>query len=849
MPTPDASQYTRFRRYASIAGDALTSGGSKISPFNTSYSIPMISASSQALFLPSANKVAKFSESAQDSYIGRPNWIRELGNGNGEVLVYGITTDPNDGTVIVCGETYQELFGGTIGDTFSSSKAFVARYTKSGTFIDGATLGSGLNTVGVKSVTTDVHGNIYVCGDTLENLQISDTTYATTKGFCAKFSPIFELVWVAELGSGLQSTNATAILASPDGYVYIGGNTRDTDWNDTNPHDSFAFDIGYVVCIDPTTGLTLSGTEYGSGVGGGTFIRALIYLPIIGGLGPPEPLIAIAGESRADLEFPEFNVPNPGAGGVYGFVAFTYFDLYPLGAIGIGSGDNTHETLITCMTLVTLPEVTFVYIGGSTNEYLDGPDQYSLLAGGGRQGFVTVFAFSGPGGFAVPITIGDEQNYTTVSGVTFNNQKLGIGGYTNENLDTGVSYGDALVTFTLEADAYSQGFIQPKQIGTATSIVILQRMASDTFGNFYVGGFSLEHLPSGPSIPGLIGYISKVSDQPKTYNTPIFMSQDVSYNDVNGYVMLEFTPPVTIDWGDGTTQTITNGSAGGFTHLYNTTGIYNIVIDVKTGGEITFFRAENVGIQRLDVSRCPTLLFLRCDGNFLKNLNVSGCPNLETLICDNNQLVSLDVSGLSSLDDLQFEGGDNFISTIHLEGCGLTGTTTKSLEGAITELDNNNDNPGRIYLYANQETTYFEGDAAEYFSAQLPAWTFIIIPDPPPVVVADLSGLIFDGTGDPGHNYSHAFTFPSTNTVKVTFTNAPVSINQITHLQFQGPDGTIAPGDTFTVKNPTLTPSVASQDVGGNVYLYTNGSFPLTPSSEITLTTANSITGVTFSMN
>ena len=60
MPTPDASQYTQFRRYASISGDAIGSVGSKISPFNTSYSIPILSASSQALFLPSANKEAKF---------------------------------------------------------------------------------------------------------------------------------------------------------------------------------------------------------------------------------------------------------------------------------------------------------------------------------------------------------------------------------------------------------------------------------------------------------------------------------------------------------------------------------------------------------------------------------------------------------------------------------------------------------------------------------------------------------------------------------------------------------------------------------------------------------------------
>jgi hypothetical protein len=60
MPTPDASQYTQFRRYVAVSEDAIGSVGSKISPFNTSYTIPLLSASSQALFLPSANKEKKF---------------------------------------------------------------------------------------------------------------------------------------------------------------------------------------------------------------------------------------------------------------------------------------------------------------------------------------------------------------------------------------------------------------------------------------------------------------------------------------------------------------------------------------------------------------------------------------------------------------------------------------------------------------------------------------------------------------------------------------------------------------------------------------------------------------------
>jgi len=60
MPTPDASQYTRFKRYEAISNHAVGSVGSKISPFNTSYTLPILSASSNLLFLPSANKEKKF---------------------------------------------------------------------------------------------------------------------------------------------------------------------------------------------------------------------------------------------------------------------------------------------------------------------------------------------------------------------------------------------------------------------------------------------------------------------------------------------------------------------------------------------------------------------------------------------------------------------------------------------------------------------------------------------------------------------------------------------------------------------------------------------------------------------
>ena len=843
MPTPDASQYTQFRRYTSVAGDALGSVGSKISPFNTAYSIPMLTARTQELFLPSANKEKKFPPLAPG--ILGPIWVSEIGNGNGHVSVYGIATDPNDGTIIVCGQTDQVLFNGSIGDSFNYSKAFVARYTTSGTFIAGTTLGSGATSfVDARCVTTDVHGNIYVCGGTFENLNDSSISYSGKKGFYAKFSSSFSLIYVVELGSGRYFTETSTIMASPDGYLYVGGNTLDTNWYNSNPHSEYDYEVGYLIYCDSSTGEMIYGSQYGSGNVGSTYITGLAYLPIgIGGL--PTSAIAISGHTIEDIG--AIGVPDAGEGGYYGFLAFTFFDLEPLGIAGVGSGDNF--TILTCVRLATTPCGTILWVGGQTNEYLSGENQNSRLAGQGYQGFVAPFVLSGPGFIGYFSLIGDEQNYTAVTALSSDNNRFYVGGFSSENLTTGEPYnGMVLTNFTLQTD-FASGFTDIKQIGTGTSFQILTSMESDTFGNFYVGGLSAEHLPSGPSLGGdtTIGYIAKIADQPKTYNTPIFYTQDPSYNSGQGYCQIDYTAPVSIDWGDGTVDTITTGSSGAFTHPYINSGTYNITVDAGSGGEITLFRATGVGIMSLDASRCPTLVSLRCDGNFITTLDVSGCPNLEYLRCNNNQLQTLDVSGLN-LNYLRFPGGDNAISTIHFEGCGLSNMTNKTLEDAILDLNNGDYYPGRIYLDSNQQSLYFNGNAQNYFSGSLPDWTFIILPGIPDVIVtADLTGLTFDGSGDPGHNYANTFNFSSGQTIEVRFINVPPSIKNVQHVQFDGTQLTTT--DKFFITNPLFSINVSTLESGGTVYLYVNDSLPMNSGSKVILVTTNGIDGVRFSMS
>jgi hypothetical protein len=88
MPTPDASQYTRFKRYEAISNHAVGSVGSKISRFNTSYTLPILSASSNLLFLSSANKENKFPPPS----LPPQNLVADLNN---ELFLRDGSGDPN----------------------------------------------------------------------------------------------------------------------------------------------------------------------------------------------------------------------------------------------------------------------------------------------------------------------------------------------------------------------------------------------------------------------------------------------------------------------------------------------------------------------------------------------------------------------------------------------------------------------------------------------------------------------------------------------------------------------------------------------------------------------------------
>ena len=82
MPTPDASQYTRFRKYRAVTNDFLSTGGLQpLGGMSTYQGIPLPT-NSEALFLESANK------------LGKINLAENLASNKGSITLNNPVTNP-----------------------------------------------------------------------------------------------------------------------------------------------------------------------------------------------------------------------------------------------------------------------------------------------------------------------------------------------------------------------------------------------------------------------------------------------------------------------------------------------------------------------------------------------------------------------------------------------------------------------------------------------------------------------------------------------------------------------------------------------------------------------------------
>jgi len=746
MPTPDASQYTQFRRYASVAGDALGSVGSKISPFNTAYSIPLLTASSQALFLPSANKEKKFPPPPGRSP-NDPIWSTQIGSGTNYTYVNG-NVICEDGTIVVAGETVLKvLFAGS--ETYDHYVSFVARYSSSGSFISGITFGSGNTYVRADSITVDSQGNIYVTGSTCENLTAYRPYHYGQNAFAVKFTSEFELVWLKEFGSGWNYTYSFTSLLAPNGYLYVAVLTNDSDWNNiTSSHSQIGGQDSIVLVIDPVTGETYSGFTIGDQTGI-VKINQLVWIPegSYAPVGTIPNLIAVVGTSNClSLNGVDEGVPGVefagNHGGRYGYIYMISEFLEPGPYWGIGSGSNNHYTYLFGATLLSFPYGVLLVAAGATTEYLQSDGEHNpgeYLAGGGQIGFTAGLFGNIESAGIYPIRyVGNDSCNTYISLITSDiNQQVYISGTSNENNDPtnggaqfpdGRNLGFALKThFCSDNTAYIQ---IGKPTGSGFGDVEPNTMASDILGDTYISGGTFQNLTNGSALSGDYaedGFLVKAYNPANTYNTPIFMKSDTSQCDPSGtlYFRITFTGTLTVDWGDGTVDTIAvTEDEQEITHTYQYTEIFGIAIDVSQGGSISYLRANSVGLLSINVTKCPTITYLRVDNNSLVRLDVSQCSGLTYLRCDNNYIDTLDVSNLAGLTYLRFD--NNYINIVHFEGCGLSSITNTTLEDAINQIDPTQD----VYIYIDPvQNSGFESGATVHFGNS--NWVFIMTPGAP----------------------------------------------------------------------------------------------------------------------
>lgn len=113
---------------------------------------------------------------------------------------------------------------------------------------------------------------------------------------------------------------------------------------------------------------------------------------------------------------------------------------------------------------------------------------------------------------------------------------------------------------------------------------------------------------------------------------------------------MEFTGPLTLSWGDGVVQTVSDSLSGTtLTHVYSTVANFTCR---ATGTGIAYFKADSRRLLTLDPSKSPTLTYLSCTSNQLSTLDVTKNTELVSLYCASNALTSLDVSKCTKLQTL-----------------------------------------------------------------------------------------------------------------------------------------------------------------------------------------------------
>ncbi|MCX6309712.1 MAG: dockerin type I domain-containing protein [Bacteroidia bacterium] len=168
---------------------------------------------------------------------------------------------------------------------------------------------------------------------------------------------------------------------------------------------------------------------------------------------------------------------------------------------------------------------------------------------------------------------------------------------------------------------------------------------------------------------------------------------------------LEFTGNLTLNWGDGSVQTLTDSLSGtSLTHVYASVANFNckatgtgilyfkadskrlLTLDPTKSTAMTYLSFTSNQLATLDVSKNTELISLYCSGNLLTALNVSTCTKLQTLSCSDNKLSLLDVSNIPSLKKLTCHS--NLLTSLRVCPTGsLSYISTMNCNLQVAELD------------------------------------------------------------------------------------------------------------------------------------------------------------------
>lgn len=168
---------------------------------------------------------------------------------------------------------------------------------------------------------------------------------------------------------------------------------------------------------------------------------------------------------------------------------------------------------------------------------------------------------------------------------------------------------------------------------------------------------------------------------------------------------LEYTGDLTLDWGDGTVQTLKDSLSGtALTHVYASVANFNckasgtgilyfkadsrrlLTMDPGKSPGLTYLSCTSNQLTTLDVSKNTELVSLYCGGNDLSTLNVANCTKLQTLTCSDNKLTQLDVSGVLSLKKLTCH--TNLLTSLDVAPSGsLSYISCTSCSLQVAELD------------------------------------------------------------------------------------------------------------------------------------------------------------------